>query len=288
MIGNLKKVAVIAPAGGIEPVKIETGCKVLNSFGVETEIMPHVLNDNGLPWHASALDNRLSDFHKALRNHEIDALWCIRGGVGSAMLLPHIDWELMRSRNLPLIGYSDITALHMAMLKENAGTPVAAPMIGKLPEAVDCEFTMKKMRQALAQENYDICTLIPISGGQTAALPIAANLTVMASVCGTGFVPDTAGKILIIEDINEPAYRLDRCLVQLQQCGVLNHLAGLVLGEFTECGDTKLLDRLLYHWAQELDCPVWRGFPFGHNFPIASINMSRQIEIAENGHASCL
>jgi muramoyltetrapeptide carboxypeptidase len=285
---NLKCVAIIAPAGGMETVKIEDRCKALNSLGIETVIMPHVLKDNGLPWHSSALQNRLDDLHDALRDPDIDALWCTRGGVGSAALLPHIDWDLMRKRNLPLIGYSDITALHLAMLSKNAGIPVVAPMIGKLPKAVDCEFTTTKMKQAFSAEEYEICTLSSISPGLATALPVAANLTVTASLCGTGFMPDLSGKILIIEDINESAYRLDRCLVQLQQCGVLNDLSGLVFGEFTGCGKPELLITLFRHWAAELDCPIWTGFPFGHEFPLAAINMSRPIAISPSGLVSCL
>ena len=286
---NIKHAAIISPAGKMSVEQIDAGCKVLHQLGISTEIMPHVTRDNGLPWHSAALENRLSDLHEALHNPEIDALWCARGGVGSAMLLPHIDWNLMRKRNLPLIGYSDITALHLAMLKENAGIPVVAPMLSKLPEVATSEFTTTSLNSLLSgsAENA-ICCLDMLTPGQASGLPVAVNLTILASLCGTGFMPDLSGKILIIEDINEPAYRLDRCLVQLQQCGVLNDLAGIVFGEYTGCGKLEQLDALFRHWAEELNCPAWTGFPFGHEFPIVSINMSSQIQITANGQVSCL
>ena len=99
-------------------------------------------------------------------------------------------------------------------------------------------------------------------------------------------MPDLNGKVLIIEDINEPAYRLDRCLVQLQQCGLLDNLAGLVFGMFNHCGKQKDLDPLQEYWANELSCPVWSKFPFGHEFPIASVRMDKKVRIDSYGTAS--
>ena len=134
-----KKAAIIAPAGKLASDHIETGCKVINEFGIETVVMPNVLSDDGLPWHSATLHNRVTDLHTALNNPSVDLLWCIRGGVGSGALLPYINWDLMRKRNLPLVGYSDITALHLGMLAKEAGIPIVAPMAGKLPEAIKSE-----------------------------------------------------------------------------------------------------------------------------------------------------
>lgn len=286
---TFRKAAVIAPAGKLASDHIESGCRIINELGIETVIMPNVLSDDGLPWHSATLHNRVADLHAALNDHSIDLLWCIRGGVGSGALLPYIDWDLMRKRNLPLAGYSDITALHLGMLTKKAGIPVVAPMVGKISEAKKSAYTFNSLIELLKdQAPSGIGQLEILRPGQAEAFPVLANLTVMCSVCGTGFMPDLSGKILIIEDINEPPYRLDRCMVQLHQCGLLDNPAGLVFGEFSNCGKQKDLEPLLKYWAKELNCPVWSKFPFGHEFPIASVRMDRKIKIDYSGTVSVL
>lgn len=284
---SFTRAAVIAPAGKLAADHIEAGCKVINKLGIDTAIMPNVLSDDGLPWHSATLENRLADLHAALNDPSIDLLWCVRGGVGSGALLPHIDWDLMRERNLPLIGYSDITALHLGMLSKQAGIPVIAPMIGKVPEATNSQYTFNSLKNFLCgRADSDIGSLTPMQRGQAEAFPVLANLTVMCSICGTGFMPDLSGKIVIFEDISEPPYRLDRCMVQLHQCGLLDNLAGLVFGGFSGCGKQKDLEPLQKYWAEKLSCPVWSRFPFAHEFPIASIRMDKRMKISSSGTVS--
>ena len=132
---TIRHVAIISPAGPADRARIEAGVALLHRWGLKVTVMPHVFSGAREGYLSASTSERLADLHACWHDTGIDLVICARGGFGSAHLLPEIDWRLLRSRPLPLIGYSDITALHLAMLKMHAGIPVAAPMAAKLHEA---------------------------------------------------------------------------------------------------------------------------------------------------------
>lgn len=287
---NIKTIAVIAPSGPASPEQIHAGCRFIEKLGVEVKLAPGVLNQGRCPYLSAVTASRLDDLHWAYADNTIDLILCTRGGFGAAHLLPQIDWDIIRSRTIPLVGYSDISALHLAMIKNNAGIPVVGPMCIRLPQLHDDAYTLEYFKRALSGSPARPA-LLPDGGRQlTALLPgyvkapvTASNLAVMVSLCGTGFMPDLKGKILLLEDINEPVYKLDRYLTQLRQNGILDGIAGLLLGDFTECGSGDELNELFRRTVDGLDCPVYSGFPFGHGFPLLSVRQNSIIEIDEAG-----
>ena len=208
-------------------------------------------------------------------------------------MLPLLDWQLLQSRpQLPLIGYSDITALHMAMLKHQAGIPVIAPMAAKLHSALiedkNRAYNQKYLHAAFCSETM---TVVPPPGepkmrvlqkGSATGLPVAANLAVLTSLCGTAYLPDFAGRILLLEDINEPPYKLDRMLTQLSQNGILAACAGLVFGGFDACGEEAERKRIFNRFTVEVNGPVIAEFPFGHRLMPAAVNMAKPMRITAN------
>jgi muramoyltetrapeptide carboxypeptidase len=285
--------AIISPAGPADKMRVESGAALLREWGMKVTIMPHVFSGARENYLSASTAERLSDLHACWKDGNIDLVLCARGGFGSAHLLPEIDWQLLRTRPLPLIGYSDITALHMAMLKMNAGIPVAAPMAAKLCEAVIedqfAEYTADYCRAAMHGLPIQIKSpdggnpIRIIKPGCVSALPLVANLAVMVTLCGTEYFPDVAGRVLILEDLNEPAYRIDRYLTQLKQAGVLSKCAGIAFGEFLDCGTQVELQTIFHKAAESVNGPVITGFPFGHGLPVVSIRMDRHFRITGSG-----
>jgi muramoyltetrapeptide carboxypeptidase len=287
---TIKRVAIIAPAGKAPATQVNAGCELLNQHGIKTIIMPHVFADDaGVEWLSGEVAGRVSDLHCCWRDDSIDLVMCVRGGSGSAQLLPHLDWDLLRSRPLPLIGYSDITALHLAMLKFNAGIPIAAPMCGKLTEALldhKSSITRKYLYHALeaAEEPLTLAKdLNVIKPGCATGNIIACNLTVLNTLCGTPYLPNFSNAILVLEDINEDPYKLDRSLTQLEQCGILAACKGIIFGNFTECGTDEEVLAVQHKQAAMINGPVFSGFQFGHTFPMVSIRNGSPVTMTKNG-----
>ncbi|MPM97090.1 putative murein peptide carboxypeptidase [bioreactor metagenome] len=171
------------------------------------------------------------------------------------------------------------------MEKFGAGRPVAGPMLGKLAECAASPWSMEFHRRAFRPEAYEIEAapeygpVAELKAGSAAGLPLAGNLSVAASLCGTPYFPDVSGRILILEDLNEPVYRLDRCLTALEQNGVFRRCAGLLFGQFTDCGPREELAPLFRRIAADAGGPVLMNFPFGHTFPLATLDFHRGMSV---------
>ncbi len=287
---TIKRIAIIAPAGKAAVEAVNAGCKLLNNDGIETVIMPHVFADSSeFKWLSGSIADRVADLHQCWQDDSIDLIMCVRGGSGSAQLLPYLDWDLLRRRRLPLIGYSDITALHLAMLKFDVGIPIAAPMCGKLSEALNsptAAMTQKYLYHALQPTIEPLIManeLNIIQSGCVTGNIVACNLTVLNSLCGTPYLPDFTGTILVLEDINEDIYKLDRSLTQLEQCGILAACRGVIFGSFSQCGTASELLAVQHKFASMINGPVFSGFPFGHTFPMISIRNGATVMMTQNG-----
>ena len=276
---QFKTVAIAAPAGPLAAERFADGAEWLRRAGREVKIMPHVNGPSPAPYLAASARARAEDLASAWLDPEVDLLLAARGGFGSAQLLELLDWRALAGRPyLPLVGYSDITALHWAMISRNAGTPLVGPMLGKLAEAESSPYTARTFHAALAGESMELSPA-PEFGpfqvwnkGAASGLPLPGNLAVAVTLCGTPFCPDPAGKILLFEDLNEPAYKLDRYLTQLRQNGFFRRAAGVIFGQFLDCAPQEELNRLFQEVAREVRGPVLSNFPFGHLFPLACLN----------------
>ena len=280
---SIRTVALISPAGPVPPEALARAVSWFQAAGVTVRPMAHLNAAGEATYTAGAPELRAADLMAAWRDPEVDLVLAVRGGFGSAQLLPLLDWELLRTRPLlPLGGYSDLTALHWAMVRHGAGRPLVMPMAVRYPE-LD-EFSASSAAAALSgAELAAPQPLIPLAGGACAGLPLPGNLTVAATLCGTPDCPEIAGRILMLEDVNEPVYRLDRALTQLEQSGIFRAAAGVVFGSFHGCGDPGKVEGLLRRFARRVSCPVWCGLPFGHEFPLLSLPFWRNCRIGADG-----
>ena len=271
-----KKISVISPAGKVNSTLLAKSVEFFKSNGVDLQIMPHVYDEKTSEIYlASSLHNRLTDFYAAWEQSDI--ILCSRGGYGCAELAAAINWQSLQKSDTIVIGYSDVTALHMAMKKNHKGICINGMMLLKFPELSKNSANCRSLLMALRGENsFEFADELEFIKGNKTQIDknsefVVANLAVLASLCGTPLMPDLQGKFLVLEDINEPAYKLDRYLSQLLQSGVLSKLQGLIFGEFIDCADSAQLDFVFNKFAPIIDGSAAKKFPFGHGEKVFSL-----------------
>ena len=271
---NIQKIAFVALAGKPEKEKVEFGLKFLNSNGYEVVICKSVVEENSVPYLSSDIKTRVSDVHDCWRDKSIDLIFAVRGGYGSAQILPYIDWNVLKTRKVPFIGYSDMTAFHLAMCAKKTDTAISGPMIHNLQILAEDSFTLNSLQSVF--HNTQILEpnrkkLLTITEGSAEGKIYPVTLSVLVSLIGTPFFPDLDGSILLLEDINEPVYKLDRYFTQLEHSGILSNISGLLLGTFSNCGKVTERFELFAKISKKLRIPVIANIPFGHTYPRISV-----------------
>lgn len=286
---NVRSIAVVSAAGAASHQDIENAVSLLRSYGIKVSLALPERSIHTPSYLAADAAARIEFFNRAANDPTIDMILCVRGGFGSMHMLEQIDYAALRRRNLPVMGYSDITALHCAMLANHAGTPIAGSNLLSLHQVQQNQLSIQSHYAALDNSATAhhitlpdaLQSVIPAANIQVTAKASACNLTVLTALCGTPFMPDFSGRILILEDINEPVYKLDRMLTQLALNGVFDHIAALIFGSFSG-NDVKQsdLDLLMKRIASEIAAPCLKNFPFGHTFPMCAVNGRKKLSLA--------
>ncbi|MFH1130722.1 MAG: LD-carboxypeptidase [Pseudomonadota bacterium] len=264
------QVAVLAPAGPVTESTYNAGLQILASrYNIVKSFEPTRAKNATLPYLAADDNTRLRDFNEALKNPDVKAIFCARGGFGSSRLLAQLNKRAFQKNKIPLIGFSDITALHAWATTLNVPT-VHGPVVTQLSRLPENEITA--LFELLEKHTLPKLTgLKCVFPGQASGILFGGNLTMLAHLCGTPWMPAMAGKILLLEEVEEAPYRLDRMLTQLLLSRVLNQLAGVVLGTFLNC-DAKQgfpptfvrAESVLRERFAPLGIPVVSGAPVGH------------------------
>jgi muramoyltetrapeptide carboxypeptidase len=261
------RVALVAPAGPLGAKgDLKRAVENAHSFGWEVSVGDHVQSRKG--YLAGSDAERLADLNTAIQSERVDGIWCIRGGYGAMRLLERIDYAALRRRPKALLGYSDVTALHSALITQCELVSFHAPTA----RARLTDFARDSICRAVV-DGSDPCgaterprTLYP---GRARGRLIGGNLALLASLTGTPYAPDLDGAILVLEDVNEDVYRIDRMLTQLRLSGLLRNCVGVAFGAFTdmpgEPGENiRALDALFEGIANDLRIPCFAGAPIGH------------------------
>jgi len=282
---SVRTVGLTSPASLPDAARIAEARRYLEQVcGVKTVLAPGALKRGPMKYCCGTPESRLEDFHALLNDPRVDLVLCTRGGFGSAHILPELDFYLLRERNLPVYGYSDISALHLAMLAKHAGIPVCAPMADGLPDAMRRPEAKESFRAVLRKRTAPRkLRLVPVEGSapeaSLAGPLVLSNLTVMTTLCGTPWMPDMNGCILALEDVHEEARVLDRHLTHLVQAGLIAQTRAVVFGYFTKCGPKPQIRRLLRDFAARTGKPVFTGLAFGHEHPKCAYRCGEPAEI---------
>ncbi len=263
-------VGIVSPSSPVEQERLEPGIAVLRERGFQVRLAPHALDRYG---HKAGQDNdRAADLAAFYADPTIDALWCARGGSSACRVWPHLDWDTVKA--LPpkmLIGFSDITSLHVPFGQRLGVVSLHGPMIVHLglepPDVLDWLFQLLQSDEPAG--------LVPGHAQETLVSGTAQGelrggcLSLLAATLGTPCQFDPADGILFLEDVDETPPRIERFLFQLREAGVLDCVAGFVVGEATDADDAETVP-MRGIWADLLvpfGKPAVLGFPAGHVSP---------------------
>ncbi|RPI68732.1 MAG: LD-carboxypeptidase, partial [Ignavibacteriales bacterium] len=277
--GKLKKgdvIGIISPASApADLFKIEKGAAYLESLGYKVKIGKSSGSSYG--YLAGTDDERLKDLHDMFSDREVKAVFCTRGGYGAPRLVDKVDYKLIARNPKIFVGYSDITALQMAFLQKTGLVTFAGPMLAvNLYNSIDP--LVEEMFWALLTSNKKFGRIelpnnekiFPVVKGIAKGRLIGGNLATFLSLAGTEYLPDMKNKILMLEEIGEAPYRIDRMFNQLRLMGAFKKLSGIILGAFTDCNEsdpekkTLSTGEVIADYVDNLKIPVVYNFKHGH------------------------
>jgi len=270
-------VALIAPASSVEHLEIEACISTLEGMGYKVKIGESINKKHGF---LSAPDDiRARDINTFFSDSDVNGIICLRGGYGSARILPLIDWSLIKENPKFFMGFSDITALHICLNQNSNLITFHGPMVHSNflmnPNEHTTMSFFRIMDQGGKYKNPPGRALTTIREGQGSGRLVGGNLTLIASTLGTPYEIDTEGNILVIEDVLKDTYQLDRLFTQLKQAGKFSKLRGILIGDFKGCepkrtGDQTLDDLVLDHLLP-LNVPIIGNLGIGHCTPMSTL-----------------
>lgn len=269
--GRSPLVSLVAPAGPLAPGAVDRAVARLEGWGWRVAVGPHARGRHGFL--SARDDERAADFDAALRDERNDLIWCLRGGYGTMRIVDRLDWSALAARPRPLVGFSDNTVLHLAAQRIGVVSFHGPhPAVEELPA-----FSEAGLRHALFEDPDGRPLPFPAPGERAATVApgvaegplVGGNLSLLASTLGTPYAMEAEGAILFIEEVGEASYRIDRLLSHLRLAGVLDRVAGIAVGAFSECPDAgtegiPAAEEVIAERLGALGIPVARGFPFGH------------------------
>ena len=288
-------IALVAPAGPVDRAVVLAYQMHLENSGYKVQCDERML-DRKKEYLAGSDDERLNELNRAIRDPIVRGVFPVRGGYGLTRILDRVDYESLRRDPKVIVGYSDLTALHLAIACKSRVVSFHSPMPmsnlaqGHLPENAYSQKAFERMLfidrnpNGMTGEAIETPASDPIRtihAGNARGRLMGGNLSLVCATLGTPFAIEAIGSILFLEDVNEAPYRVDRLLSQLRLAGILNSVAGIVLGQFTnkDPNDAKEIDRVLREAMKPLSCPVVANFPVGHVPKNATLPHGAMVEL---------
>lgn len=276
-------VALVSPSGPVEPVAMQRGQTLLESWGLTVRVGAHALDRAG--YLAGTDADRAADVQTAWCDPDVAAVFCARGGYGAHRMVDLVDWPaLNRAGPCLLVGSSDVTALHEAVARHLDLVSVFGPMpateilAGSDPDAASAEHLRATVLDAVAAElGLDADAPGTLAPGRASGPLVGGNLSLLAASIGTPESVPAAGAIVVLEDVTESAYRVDRLLTQLLRTGWFDGVRGVALGSWLDCGDDAVA--VVGERLAGLGVPVLAGLPFGHGRPQLSLPLGADAEL---------
>jgi muramoyltetrapeptide carboxypeptidase len=256
-------IGIVAPAGPFEQERFDQGIAVIESMGFCVRLDERIFARRG--YLAGADIERAALFNDMVADDDVQALMCARGGYGALRMLGGLDYAAVAAGAKPLIGFSDITALHRAVYLRSGLATFHGPMVVTLAESD--EASRRRWYQVLTEPVAPPVTLAAarvLNPGIAQGPLIGGNLATLCHLLGTALGSGYRGCIVLLEEIGEPLYRIDRMLVQMKMAGLFEGMAGLILGCFKECGPKEGIESLVEEIFHGWDIPIVSGVPIGH------------------------
>ncbi|MBI2968822.1 MAG: LD-carboxypeptidase [Bacteroidetes bacterium] len=279
------KIAIVAPARKISLKEIKHAFRILEKWGFDVVPGKHLFGS--CRQYSGTDEQRAADFQRAMDNPEIKAILCARGGYGCIRIIDRLDFSSFRRNPKWIIGFSDITALHSHIHTNYRIETLHAPMginIGIGTESVDAVRRIMKVITGNPLRYSVKSHPLNRKGSATGELT-GGNLSVLYSLRGTRSEIKTKGKILFLEDLDEYLYHIDRMMMNLKRGGMLENIAGLVIGTFTKMKDNKVpfgktAYEIIADTIAEYNYPICFGFPAGHIKNNNPLIMGRKVHLS--------
>ena len=268
-------IGIVSPASSPDDfTRIEQGVKYLESLGYRVKLGKHIFKRYG--YLSSTDDERADDLNEMFADEKVKAIICVRGGYGTPRLLDKVDYNLIKKKPKIFVGYSDITALQLAIFKKTGLVTFSGPML-----AVDIYSNfdsfaedffwriLTSREKKIEIKNPNGVELNTLKSGKATGTLLGGNLSLIASIMGTKYQPSFNGSVLVIEDIGEEPYRIDRYFSQLKNSGVLYKINACILGQFTDCAPKEpekslTLEQIFNDYLGNLKIPVISNLSYGH------------------------
>ena len=283
-------IAIISPSSPTkDPTAIPRGQEFLESLGYKVVLGKHV-DEWRANYIAASEEARAEDLNEMFARKDVNMILCARGGYGALQFIDRIDFDNIKANPKLFCGYSDITSLHLAigkfadlvMIHGEVMTAINPGMSAYTKDHwLRCLTTTEETRDiSLAEPNKYLTAIAP---GKAEGTVIGGNLSLIAASCGTFYQPDFRDKILFFEEVGEEPYCIDRYLAQLRNCGMLEGLRGVVIGECADCKDASgyypdVIDTLRYYFA-DLGVPCLYGLPMGHTRDQAALPLGVRVAL---------
>ena len=270
-------IGILSPGSYTSSKDFAGSIELLKANGYRVKIAPSA---TALYEHFAGTDRkRAADINAFFADDDVKAILCVRGGYGSARILDKLDYKMIAKHPKMLIGFSDVTALHIALGDKCGISTIHGPMLVSFTRPnFDSEYTRTNFFAGLTRTEPigeipmpEDRKLEAVRPGHAEGIITGGNLTLIASLVGTPYELDGKGSLLLLEEVGETPYRIDRMLNQLWQNGLLKRVNGILLGDFVGCENEKAdgindftLDDVLKHYARLSGKPVIRGVPAGH------------------------
>ncbi len=265
-------IGLLAPASPVDATALENTVRYLERLGYRVEVSPYV-QSTYLGYLAGTDAQRVAELQRFFTDPRIAAIFCLRGGYGSMRVVSQLDYRLIARHPKLFVGFSDVTALHIALWQRARLVTISAPPPGAQLIAPDREAWFWQLLTSPSPpgtipELLQPLSPLPASGVQGTLF--CGTLSLWSALCGTPLFPKLEGALLVVEDVGEAAYRLDRMMTQLILAGVLREVAALIFGDFTlpPASQQRLpqppLQSLLRDFAERVGIPCLTGLPYGH------------------------
>lgn len=269
-------IGIVSPASSLDdPLKIEKGVNYLEGLGYRVILGKNVGKYNG--YLAGTDRERADDLHSMFTNKNVKAIFCLRGGYGASRLLDKLDYRLIKNHPKIFVGYSDISALHLAIFYKTGMITFAGPMVGVDFFEDVSPFTEEMFWKLITTnkkfgriENPDDENILCLNPGSVTGKIVGGNLSVIAGLIGTEYFPDLKDKILFIEESGEVPYKIDRMLNQFRLSKMFHGMKGMIIGSFKDCNEldpekrTLTLGEVITEYLSKLEKPVVYNLRHGH------------------------
>lgn len=268
---------VCAPSARFDTEKLNLGIGVLKELGFKVKVPVEIFKKKR--YLAGDDMVRANVINSLFLDPEIDGIICARGGYGAIRILDHLNWDIIKQNPKPFIGFSDNTAILLAIIEKTGNGVIHGPNVVSFAQAQ--KKTMDTFYETLntSFDKIDIANGRIIKPGECTGVLKGGNLATISHLLGTRYQPDFKEAVLFLEDIGEPAYKIDRMLTQMKMAGLFEGIRGVIIGSFENCDNDEYVEDILFEIFEEYNVPVLSGLNSGHGKVNLSICMGTQIKM---------